>query len=271
LETWLHNESVVKLVSQMASVPSLPSLYQDIMRELQVADTPIEQVGLIIGRDVGMTAKMLQLVNSAFFGSRRRISCASDAVFLLGIETIKSLVLAMQVFSNYPQKQLANFSIEEFTRHSLATGLLAAEIAKTETGDTKLRDEAWTAGLLHDIGKLILEANHPELCRQVLALAQEKSIPRWQSERELIGASHGEVGAYLLGLWGLPMEIAEAVALHNCPIETTPRGFSPMRAVYRANLLEHENQRKNAPPECGVPAKTSLVEPTKDDRIATLT
>src|SRR5690349_8932070 len=136
----LNCDAIKKVVSQLSTVPSLPSLYLEVMAEIRSPDSSIDSVGRIIARDLGMTVKILQLVNSAFFGLPRQISNPTDAAMLLGLETIKSLVLWIQVFSQCPPDG-DGFSINELSMHSLATGLLAREIVKAEQGDAKVREE----------------------------------------------------------------------------------------------------------------------------------
>jgi HD-like signal output (HDOD) protein len=243
----LKCDALKKIVSQLTTIPSLPSLYNQIMEQLAAPDASIETIGQTIGRDPGMTAKVLQLVNSAFFGSRRQMSNPTEAAMLLGLDTIKTLVLWIHVFSNYQQPAVRGFSMERLSDHCLSTGLLARQIVQQEDGDAKMRENAMTAGLLHDLGKLLLVVNRPALYEQALTLAEQKRIPLWQAEQEVLGTSHAEIGAYLLGLWGLPFDIVEAVALHHRPQVGGSRSFSPLTAVYAANFLQ-----KEVTPEAGI-------------------
>jgi len=161
----LLNDNLKKLVSRIESLPSLPSLYLEIMEELQSANTSFQKVGEIIAKDVGMTAKILQMVNSAFFGLYRRISKPQEAVSLLGFETIKSLVLTAKIFSQFDQKKLVEFSLDELWTHSMLTGLFAKTISQTESNMGEGSDDAYLAGLLHDLGKLVLAQNLSDLYR----------------------------------------------------------------------------------------------------------
>jgi len=237
----LNSSALKNLVSQLNTIPSLPSLYSQVMEEIRSPDSSIDSVGRIIAKDVGMTVKVLQLVNSAFFGLQRQISNPTDAAMLLGLETIKSLVLWLQVFSQFPQN-VPGFSINSLSSHSLATGLLARAIVQNMNGDATAKEQAMTGGLLHDLGKLILVANRPTAFTEAITLAREKNLSLSEAERELLGTTHGEMGAYLLGLWGLPFEIVEAVAMHHCPSASTNKNFSPLTAVHVANVLQQEQE-----------------------------
>ncbi len=157
----LDNEQVKSLVSQMSRLPSLPTIYLQVVDELQSANASLARVGEIMARDVGMSAQVLKLVNSAFFGLRRRVANPMDAVTYLGLDTIKALMLSLHTFSQYERTDLGGISLVALRNHSLITAACARHIAKLEGGDGKLVDEAFIGGLLHDPGKLVLAANFP--------------------------------------------------------------------------------------------------------------
>lgn len=236
----LSNESLQLLVSKMQSLPSLPSLYNELLNELQSPTVTIRKVGQIISRDLGMTAKILQMVNSAFFGLRRHISSSVEAVSLLGLETVMTLVMTIQIFSQFKRADLGGLSLEALYAHSLRVGMIAKQIAQAAGEDNLHANDAFTAGLLHDVGHLVLVANVPERYRQFLTLVQTREQPFDVCERQLFGATHSEVGAYLLGLWGLPNSIVETVAFHHHPAQCLAQGFTALSAVHIANALEHE-------------------------------
>jgi putative nucleotidyltransferase with HDIG domain len=190
-----------------------------------------------MSRDISMTAKLLQLVNSAFFGLRRHVSSPGEAVKLLGLDTMKALVLSVQIFSHFDHQQKGAFSLDVLWQHSLATSTCAKRIAQEQQSDKHVVDHAFMAGLLHDVGKLVLAANLPELYSAALVQAQTQGTTMWEAERALLGTTHAEVGAYLLGLWGLPDPIVEALAFHHCPSACPDQRFSPLTAVHIANAL----------------------------------
>jgi HD-like signal output (HDOD) protein len=251
LRELLANEKIKLLIGQMSSLPSLPSLYVEIVQELQSADASIRHVGEIIAKDPGMTAKILQLVNSAFFGIRRRVSNPTDAAAYLGLETIQSLVLSVKVFSKFESYCTPGCSIDEISSHSLATAVLAKRIAEGEHAGKAMADEAFTAGLLHDLGKLVLCTNLPKQYGEVVARSISAGAGYCDVEREILGSTHAEVGAYLMGLWGLPDPIIEAIALHHRPSDCTQKNFCALSAVHAANALENELQagrQQSTPP-----------------------
>jgi HD-like signal output (HDOD) protein len=236
----LSEVALREAISQIESLPSLPQLYVELVNELQSPDASVKKVGEIIRKDVGMTAKVLQLVNSAFFGLRRHVSDPAQAAGLLGLDTIQALVLSVQAFSQFDDAGAAGLCLDTLWNHSMATGALARDICAAEGSEARESDHALMAGLLHDAGKLILAANLPERYRQVITLMRDAPVAQWEAERQVFGTTHAEVGAYLLGLWGLPNPIVEALAFHHRPSECMETSFAPLTAVHVADAVEHE-------------------------------
>lgn len=240
LRDLLTNDNLKQLATRIKSLPAVPAIYQQLTNELRKEDASMEQIGEIISHDVGMTAKILQLVNSAFFGLPQPISNPGEAVMYLGLSTVRSLVLSLQVFSQFKNPNLAGFSLNALADHCWTTAVFARRIARTERSDTKVIDQCFLAGLLHDIGRIILADGLPEQYAKVWNEARGKQLPLSQVEQSQFGATHADVGAYLLGLWGLPNPIVEAVALHHTPGLCVSPGFSPLAAVHVANAFAHE-------------------------------
>jgi len=246
LRSLLADPALQGLIAGMQTLPSLPTLYLEVLEAVQDPHGSLERVGDIMSRDISMTAKMLQLVNSAFFGLRRHVASPGEAVKLLGLDTIKALVLSVQIFSHFDHQQKGAFALDVLWQHSLATGTCAKRIAQEEQQDRHVVDHAFMAGLLHDIGKLVLAANLPDRYSAALVQAQAQGTAVWEAERALLGTTHAEVGAYLLGLWGLPDAIVEALAFHHCPSACPEQRFSPLTAVHIANALVHTEDSTEA-------------------------
>ena len=246
LRELLADDAVRRMVSNMDSIPSLPSLYVEIMEEIQSPNASVQRVGKIISKDMGMITKILQLVNSAFFGLRRHVSSPSQAVSLLGLDTIRALVLSVQIFTQFDSQKPSGLSLERVWKHSFLTGAFAKAIAKEEKQKQVLIDDSFMAGLLHDLGKPILSSNFSEQYGEVQAAAKDRNISLWEAEREIFGTTHSEVGAYLIGLWGLPDSIIEGLAFHHHPNKCPGQGFSPLLAVHVANVLQHQENGSEA-------------------------
>lgn len=240
LRNLLADEALKKTISQINTLPSLPSLYAEIMQELHSPSSSLQKVGQIISKDVAMTAKVLQLVNSAFFGLQRHVSNPPQAVNLLGLDTIKALVLSVQIFSQFPANRSPSLSFEGLWKHSFSTGVLAKAFAQKEHQSKTMIDDSFMAGLLHDMGILILAMNFPDRCGEAKQREKEGDLLAWQAEKEVFGSTHAEVGAYLVGLWGIPDPIVEGIAFHHDPAQYVEDRFSPLLTVYVANALDRQ-------------------------------
>ena len=241
LRTFLADNELKEAVGKLQNLPSLPSLYMEINNELMSPDSSLARVGDIISKDVGMTAKILQLVNSPFFGFFTEISSPAQAVTLLGLDTIKALVTSVHIFSKLKINKIGKIEIKKLWNHFFAVGILSREIAKMESLDSKTVEKAFMAGILHDVGKIVLISNLPDKYEEVVTIADEEGVAIFEAERRIFGPSHAEVGGYLLGLWGLPDSIIEAVFFHHQPNISPEHDFGIISAVHAANaLVAHE-------------------------------
>ena len=240
LRDFLSDDSIKSIISQIESLPSMPSIYTEIVSEMQSDDPAIKKVGEIISKDISMTAKILQMVNSAFFGLFQKIKSPEQAVMMLGMETIKALVLSVKIFSEFNQNSFSWFNIDELFDHSLAVSVYAKTIIKNENPDQGLINNSMMAGLLHDLGKLILATNFEKSYRQVLAEAQGTGKNPLDLEYEAFGTSHAEIGAYLMGLWRLENSIIEAIAFHHLPARSMSQNIGLLAAVHVGDALDYE-------------------------------
>ena len=234
----ISNRTIASVVSQVRTLPAVPRLYLDLKNALVSADSTAETVAEIIASDPAMTAKVLQIVNSAFFGRRREIDNAADAVRLLGFDLVHSLTLSAGVFSPNSDRALGPFT-DQLWRHSVMTASFAKLIVRAEKADTATFNAAMTAALIHDVGKLVLAASAPAEYLALLRDAPNQPEPIWELETETFGTSHAEVGGYLLALWAIPDPIAEIVAYHHCPADMPARGLTALAAVHVADGLAH--------------------------------
>ncbi len=230
-------------VSKMKGLPSLPSLYLELVRQLQSPNSTIEEVARTVSIDVTMTAQILKIVNSAFYGRSQPVSSVADGISFLGFETIKFLVLGVGIFSQFESRKMGGISIETLWQHSSRTADGARLLAKTEGAPRQVVDEAFAAGMLHDIGKLVLASNFPEEYEEVGRNAQAKNVEWLTQEREIFGFDHADVGGYLLGLWGLPPGVVEAVAFHHFPTKSERTSFTALTAVHASNVLVQTQRR----------------------------
>ncbi|HWD38793.1 MAG TPA: HDOD domain-containing protein [Fimbriimonas sp.] len=217
LRKLLSSSELADLVGGASALPSAPAVFLEFIRELDKPNPCMQRIGSIIGSDVALTAKVLQLVNSSFFGLGRAVVSPSQAAAYLGLTTLRSLV-AMVASCSEVGRAVPSKTVEELQHHSLAVGMLCRNIAQ---GSYKARcsgEDALLAGMMHDIGKLLL----PD--------------PKARDE------SHAEAGAFLLGLWGLPDQIVEAVAFHHRPDEAPSAQVNLATCVHAADAIVRQRE-----------------------------
>jgi len=211
----LNSEQLRDVVGKLRTLPTLPSCYSELTRAMADEDVTIQDVADIVARDSAITAKVLQLVSSSFFGIPRTIDSLRDAVGYLGLRNIRALVLQYGIVNEFdPTTAAPGFRIEAHQRHSLEVADLARRM---HAGSRTLSEQAFLAGILHDVGELVLATNMPELFERVQRLQSLGRVPAHELERRAIGVSHADVGAYLLGIWGMPDTIVDGALRHHTP------------------------------------------------------
>jgi HD-like signal output (HDOD) protein len=233
----LGNQSLNRLISQTAALPSLPDVYSRVLDEINCAEPCMQSIAELISRDVAMSAGLLRLVNSSFFGLRQRVESPAFAAALLGLNVLRPLVLSAGMFSQFNTLSAHRFSIDAFSKHCLAVSHAARVIAQRAGVSKETVDDAQMAGMVHDIGQLLFASRLEKQYDVALHQIQEEGRPACEVELELIGADHAAAGGHLLALWGLPDPIVEAAALHHCPSESVVNEFAPLTAVHVANAV----------------------------------
>ena len=227
------------IVSSIDTLPSLPSVYEKLQEKIREPEVSLDDIGEIISQDIAMTAKILQLVNSAFFGLYQTVESPARAVKLLGLDTVKDLVLVTQIFSE-SKVETDYFSVQNLLAHSMTVGTLSKKIAESETDEKEIINNSYIAGLLHDVGKLILVSKMEAYYTDAVLLARKEHIPLRQAEKRIFQATHCDMGAYLIGLWGFPSDIVEAIGFHHQLGEYPADTFSPALAVHIANVMYYK-------------------------------
>jgi putative nucleotidyltransferase with HDIG domain len=235
------------------ALPSRPGVYMELNQVLADPDWQPHQVSAVIERDVAMSAKVLQLANSALFGLTSTVTSVRDAVMYLGVDTIRSLALTAEAFGKVAPRGSAEFSLDAFQAHAMLVARITASILPAG----RTQQEAVTAALLHDIGKLVLVSDGGRRWAQLHDPARQRHVPMHLVEEETDGVTHAHVGAHLLSLWGLPDGIVEAVAHHHDPSDVDGLAFDGVAAVHIANGLANE---LHPPGEDEAPAATLDLE-----------
>jgi HD-like signal output (HDOD) protein/CheY-like chemotaxis protein len=241
----LRTEELQKLVPHDGSLPTIPAAYFKIL-EAPDGRSGAERVAEALSSDPRLTRRLLDVVNSSSLGPGHKVTDALDAVNLLGIGIIRTLVLFVHLSSGFKPPQSDSWSTERLCHHSLGIGRCAEKIAQLETGNETLAEQSFAAGLFHEIGRLLLAQNFSATYVPLIVSAAQKTKPLVELEREAFGATHAEAGAGLLDFWGLPVSLIEAVALQYEPDLTTDPVLSPLTFLHVANVLD-EASRTNDP------------------------
>lgn len=236
LRDLLGNRKYIRLATEIRNLPSLPSIYYNLLEEINDPDPSIKRISSIINKDLSMTAKILQIINSAFFGLPHRVYSVDQAIALLGLDTLRALVVHVNIFSSFPPGHTVVSSVSFLRDHSLLVGYLAKKILQEEQGEKELAEKAMLAGILHDIGYLVL-AQMSDVYQQIIRMSREHGYSLTEAEYELTGISHAEIGAYLLGIWGFEEELVETVAFHHRPAQALHPSGTLLMAVYVADTF----------------------------------
>lgn len=234
----LNSPALQQLVGSIQHLPSLPSLYQELEATMAGAAATAEKAAAIIAKDPAMVTNLLHVVNSAYFSLRRTITSPAHAVALLGLPTVKSLVLSLKVCQEAQRTPALTPIIERLWQHGVTVGRMAKALAVHEGMGSLSVEQAFLAGLMHDIGKLVLASNLPQPYAEWQAAVQQGGGASLDVEQQVFGATHAEVGGYLLSMWGLPAPIVEAVAFHHRPAAAHTTGFTILTAIHLANAWQ---------------------------------
>ncbi|MBK1879628.1 HDOD domain-containing protein [Pelagicoccus mobilis] len=241
--SWQTSPQVEQVLEACSQFQSLPDSYLQIARAIQSPNASISDVAELISLDLALSAKVLETVNSPFYGFGKEISDLSQAINLLGLGSLQSIVLAIKVFDYIGQSTTHCALVSEIWNHSIDVAAAARRITLHTTDNPQEAELAYSAGLLHDIGKLILLEVIPDQFIEAQRRAYENSRSTWRSELEAFGCDHAEVGARLLANWNLPSVICQTTALHHRPANACQSEFSILTAVHAANTVVRKRKQ----------------------------
>jgi len=233
-------DKVKELLGSIDRLPCMPEVFRELEQALADPEASAQVLGAIIQKDMGMTAKILKIVNSAFFGLRRTISSPQEAVTYLGLETVKALVLINSIFERSEPLGTRHLRLDDLWHHSLATATGAKAIAVAQGASRQQAEDIFVGGVLEDVGILVLASSFPEAYDRAAEILLAEGVLLTTVEQEEFAVTHAEVGAYLLGLWGIPAPVLQVVSMHHSPHLIKEPGFSPEVAVYAADILVGE-------------------------------
>jgi len=265
LHDLLNQPALRSLVGRIRALPTLPRIYTALQGIVKDENVTLAEVAKLVGADSALAARVLQIVNSAFFRLARRISNIEQAVSYLGFQSIRNLAMSVEIFSRWPGKASGILDLEKLQQHVHAVAAAANCLATK----TPISDDTLLAGLLHDIGYWVLAQECPEDLSRAVKMAVAEGIPLYIAESEVIGASHAEIGAYLLGIWGLPYPVVEAVAHHHQPERVTNTEFDVLSALVIGHSLAATDDasvfKDNVPPDPKVDSRYLIAVKTPID------
>ncbi len=234
----LSDDHLKRTLNLIVNFPIIPVVYLELTQKLKAGEPSLREIGEIIIRDPSLTIKLLQIVNSPFYGLPMPVTDPHKAVALLGLDVVKGFVLTSGIFNQYEKTSIADFQIDALWQHSLKTANIVRQIAKKENLGSEISEASFIASLLHDVGKIIIASNFPEEFKEIRRCSQSEGVPDWHAEQMVLGASHAEIGAYLLGLWGLPLTIIKPVQEHHQPHWKAHARLDQTALVHIANAIE---------------------------------
>jgi len=230
-EATLVVDKVRAVIGKIDKLPSPPMVYAAMSSALNAASTTLDELAAVVSLDPGLTAKVLQLVNSAYFGSGQKTSSITEAVSLLGAEQLRYIGVTASVFGAMAEDAFPGFSLEERQQHAVRTARYGRLFAKGV-----LAEEAFTGALLHDVGRVILAVGFPVEYEEITHRVS-RGEDLLALETAAFGADHAEVGACLLGLWGIPAPILDIVRYHHRPGDAPEASRAVVSSVHVAVAL----------------------------------
>ena len=230
-------EKLSRIIKRIRSLPTLPTVYREVQTALKNPDVSAGDVARIIESDQSVASKVLRLVNSSYFGFASKITSLRQAVVMLGFNAVRNALLTISVIHIFGKGKGDDFDRNKFWKHALATAATARFISlQWRLG---IHEDAYAAGILHDIGKVILDQYHHEEFIRALLLSRDEKIPLFEAERRVIGITHSDVGEFLAESWSLPVKLAEGIALHHRPkiIRSEPKLVA---VVHMANAMARQ-------------------------------
>ena len=233
-----ESNTFINKLDGILELPSIPYIYIKKKKKLSSVETSFKEIGKIISEDISMTAKILQIVNSAFFGIPQKIGNVEQALKYLGFNQIKSLVLYIKIFSMLNLNVSKKTNVNMLWQHSLCSAVISSEIARLNNFPRSDVEDAYFAGLLHDIGKIILLKLDDYSDNIGYFNSEYKDV--LESEKERFGIDHSQVGKYILGIWNLPENIVQCVGDHHIIDNIPGNNLNLIEIVSIANKISNE-------------------------------
>ena len=241
------------VISRIHNLPTPAVVLNQITKVINNPNTSAYDVAAIISEDPAISAKVLKLTNSAFYGIPRTVTNIKQAIVILGLDAVKSLVLSASVFDMFARNQIDKEYQESFWRHSLACAFAARIVARSFKTKTLLEGEiSFSAGLLHDIGKLVICAFMPQEHKAITEIMEKENLQTHQAEDRVFGFNHAHIGGLLAENWHLPKNLHNAIRFHHNPgdsKENKEQNYIIHFANYLSKLADrNEDEWESIPP-----------------------
>jgi putative nucleotidyltransferase with HDIG domain len=237
----LRDPALGTAVASILALPESPGMRRELMGLLADDEISIEQLEEAVQRNPAISAKLMQIANSAFYGARGEVTCIGEAVSMLGLDTVRGIVTSAHLFEALPTSELKDLPLDEIWSHCVTTAVMVRRLAWHVRASAQVNRAAFTAALLHDIGKVVMALAHGEAHARLRRHPETHQRAFWQQEERYFGHHHGVAGAMLLELWGLPKMIIEAVAMHHTPHRCAETTITPLALVHIANAIVHSD------------------------------
>ncbi|UCH00512.1 MAG: HDOD domain-containing protein [Deltaproteobacteria bacterium] len=231
-------QTFLKGLDNIPDLPSLPNIVIKVNQMLQDQETSIKELGKIIETDQAMVSKILRLVNSAFYGFRSKIRNIPHAIIILGFNNVRNAVVSVSIIKTFSgKKHFEGFEIAEFWRHSVAVAVLSRYLSEQTRLDSP--DDCFVAGLLHDIGKVVLSQHFTAFFGLVWKSVKEDGSSFYEAEKKLLPVNHAQIGAHLAKKWRFPVSLIDSITYHH-KIRNTVSNLSQLVIVHTANSIANK-------------------------------
>ncbi len=209
-------------IEGITDLPTLSAVVGKITSQIANPSTNAADIGKLIERDQVLTGKVLRLVNSAYYGFPKQIKSVQHAVVILGFNKVKTVIITASVFGAFRGRKSGALDLRRFWQHSLAAAIAAKVVAEL-VGIPHAAEDAFVGGLLHDIGKIVMDQYQPAIYGPIVKYANDKGILLREAEREVMGLTHAAIGGWMMEKWRLPSSLVHMVADHHSPNATNDR------------------------------------------------
>lgn len=208
-------EQIRERIKTIIQLPALPAIAMEVVELIDNPRTSAAKLGQVISSDQALTAKVLKIANSPFYGFPRKISTIEFAIIVLGFDALKEIVISISLISSLQKRSDQYFNAQRFWDHSIATAVIGRRLAK-ELG-YRVSGEVFVAGLLHDMGITALHRYFNNEYRRIVDILKESELTSLEAEESVLGVGHGEIGGWLAERWNLPEQLIEAISYHHTP------------------------------------------------------